>query len=736
MSIRQFRLLMFCLPGLVLPLSAQVPDTLTVDWLYSAASSRLVASPTVQWLDDSRLVVFERGDANTGGSLFALTPATGERVRLADLKAAQLSLRPFLGDATPGMVSFPDVLDGKGRWGVYVYSGDIFLLDLAKGSFTRVTSTSAEEKAVTLSPDGSRIGFVRDNDLYVWIIATGKEARLTNDGSATTLNGTLSWVYWEEIYGRHDSGYWWSPDSRSIAYFQFDESRVSTQHYVDVQPWTPRVIRQAYPKIGEPNPSVRIGILDIAAASTKWIDLAAFPHEYIVRVGWLPEGKQISIQTLNRLQTRRDLLLADASTGAARRLMTETDSAWVSIVDGLTFLRDGSGFILPSERDGYQHLYMYAMDGGLVRQITRGSWTLREAGGVAWVQGGLVSVDEGRKLLYFTALEKSALERHLYSAGFDGKGFRRLTNGDGTHSVSFSPDGRYFVDRYSSIDQTPSVAVHEANGALLRMIHAGKKIGALSSRLSAPEFLSIPARDGFALPAQILRPRTMVPGKTYPVILNVYGGPSAPTVVNGWQREIFWENLLTQNGYIVMHMDNRAATGISKTLEATILRRLVGPVELNDMVDAVQWIKRLPYVDSTRIGIWGWSGGGSNTMLGMTRSTEFKAGIAVAGVTDFRFYDTRFAEQYMRTEQENLTGFQDNSLLKYAKDLHGRLMIVHGTYDDNVHIQNAWAFINELVKANKQFDLMVYPMRQHGISDRPARIHLYTTMLEFWKRWL
>jgi dipeptidyl-peptidase-4 len=292
------------------------------------------------------------------------------------------------------------------------------------------------------------------------------------------------------------------------------------------------------------------------------------------------------------------------------------------------------------------------------------------------------------------------------------------------------------VDRFSSVDQTPSVSVHERNGALVRVIHAGKKISALSAALGAPEFISIPARDGFALPAQILRPKSMVPGRKYPVILSVYGGPSAPTVVNGWQREIFWENLLIQQGFIVMHCDNRAATGISKKLEESIHQRLVGPVELNDMVDAVRWIKRLPDVDSTRIGVWGWSGGGSNTMLGMTRSAEFKAGIAVAGVTDFRFYDSRFAEQYMRTEKENLAGFQENSLLRYAKDLHGRLMLVHGTYDDNVHIQNTWAFVNELVKANKQFDLMVYPMRMHGISDRPARIHLYTAMLQFWKRWL
>lgn len=736
MSLRRIALHVLMIAGLAVPLQSQVPDSLTVEWLYSAAAGRLASTPQCQWLDDGRLVIYERGDGTSPGALYAMTVATGERIRLIDPPAARASLQGLLGDATPGTLPFPEVLEGKGRSALYTFGGDIFVLDIAKAAFTRVTQTPAEEKCVTLSPDGTTIAFVRDNDLYVHTIGTGTERRLTTDGSATILNGTLSWVYWEEIFGRHDAGYWWSPDSRTIAYFQFDESRVSVQHYVDVKPWTPRVIRQAYPKVGEPNPTVRVGIVGVRDGATRWIDLAPFPHEYIVRVGWLPDGKRISVQTLNRLQTRRELLLADATTGAAQRLMEETDSTWVGIFDGLTFLADGSGFLWPSERDGYQHLYMYSMQGDLVRQITRGPWTLREAGGVAWVQGGMVFVDQERASIYFTALERSAVERHLYRIGVDGRGLQRLTTGDGSHSITFSPDGRYFVDRSSSIDQTPSLAVHERSGALLRVIHAGKKVSTLSARLVAPEIISIPARDGFALPAQILRPKDMIPGKKYPVVINVYGGPSAPTVVNGWQREIFWENLLAQQGYIVMHVDNRAATGISKKLEATIFQQLVGPVELNDMVDAVRWIKQLPVVDSSRIGIWGWSGGGSNTILGMTRSAEFKAGIAVAGVTDFRFYDSRFAEQYMRTEKENLAGFQANSLLPYAKDLHGRLLLVHGSYDDNVHIQNTWAFINELVKANKQFELMVYPMRMHGISDRPARIHLYTTMLDFWKRWL
>jgi dipeptidyl-peptidase-4 len=252
--------------------------------------------------------------------------------------------------------------------------------------------------------------------------------------------------------------------------------------------------------------------------------------------------------------------------------------------------------------------------------------------------------------------------------------------------------------------------------------------------IQCPSFFAIPARDGFPLPAQILKPRDFDPSRRYPVIFFVYGGPSAPQVVNSWQRDVVWENILADNGYLVARVDPRSATGISKKLENLVLNHIMGENELNDLVDAVRWTKAQSYVDSTRIGIWGWSGGGSYTLLGMTRSTEFKAGIAVAGVSDVRFYDTKWGEAAMKTEAENRAGYDTVSFLKYAKSLHGRLMIVHGTYDDNVHIQNAWAFIDELIKAKKLFELMVYPMRMHGITDTPARIHLYTTMLDFWKR--
>jgi dipeptidyl-peptidase-4 len=350
------------------------------------------------------------------------------------------------------------------------------------------------------------------------------------------------------------------------------------------------------------------------------------------------------------------------------------------------------------------------------------------------VDRSVAGIDETRGWVYFTALEKSSVERHLYRVRLDGTEFSRVSQEEGTHVINFSPTGEYYVDRYSSIRTPTLVQMHHADGKLLFTVAEPRSELLARFNLQYPSLFTIPSRDGFPLPAQILKPADFDPARRYPVIFYVYGGPSAPQVTNSFQRDIFWENLLTQNGYLVARVDPRSSTGMSKKLEDLAAYHLQGDLELRDLVDAVRWMKRQPYVDSSRVGIWGWSGGGSYTLLGMTRSKEFKAGIDVAGVTDFRFYDTKFAEAAMKTEKENKEGFEQGSLLRSAKDLHGRLMIVQGTYDDNVHPQNSWAFIDELIKANKQFDLMMYPMRGHGIGDPPARIHLYTTMLEFWKR--
>ncbi|MGD8540219.1 MAG: prolyl oligopeptidase family serine peptidase, partial [Candidatus Aminicenantes bacterium] len=446
------------------------------------------------------------------------------------------------------------------------------------------------------------------------------------------------------------------------------------------------------------------------------------------------DSTKLSVQTMNRNQDRLDLYIADRSTGEPIHILTEMNEGWINIHDDLHFLEDGKHFIWASERNGYNHLYLYTMDGKLVNQVTKGEWAIASSGGgVYWIRQAIAAIDEAKNWLYFTALKESSLERHLYRVHLDGTGLERISKEEGTHGIAFSRDADYYIDRYSKISIPPSLTLHKNDGTKISMlakarIEIPEKLG-----MQHPKLFIIPAEDGFPLPTQIYKPEDFDPHKKYPLILNVYGGPSAPEVSNSWHSGYF-EQILLRKGYLVASVDNRSATGISKTLENTILKNTMGDGELGDLVAAVKWFKAQPYIDPDRVGIWGWSGGGTFTLLAMTRSQEFKAGIAVAAVTAWRYYDTIWAEALMKLPDENPEGYEKNDLNRYAKDLHGRLLIVHGTYDDNVHIQNIWTFVDELIKANKMFDLMIYPMRKHGIADRAARVHLYTTMLEFWEK--
>jgi dipeptidyl-peptidase-4 len=731
------RTLLYALCSTLLVVStalAQEKKELTVEWIYSQGAS-VTALPTAMWLRDGTALIYDRRKPETERTFERLNPQTGQREPVLDMQKALASLRTFLGqEETPKVLPWPTAFDSTGREAVYEFD-DIYLLNLPTAQFQRVTKTDAEEKGVTLSPDGNEIGFVRNNDLYVYDIKGGAEHRLTTDGTEALLNGTLSWVYWEEIFGRNDTGYWWSKDSKSIAYLQSDESPVSQMVFPDFKPWQPRVITQRYPKAGQPNPRVRVGVVGIGDAKTTWVDLKNDSYEYVVRVGWLPDSSRLSVETMNRAQDELDLYFVDRATGKPTPILKETDAAWVNIFEPY-FLEDGKHFIWPSERSGFAHLYRYTMDGKLVNQITKGNWSLRPAGAFAsYGDSALLTVDEKADWLYFTSQEKSSLEQQLYRIKMDGSGMQRLSQEDGVHDLHFSPDNRYYFDRHSSINTMPSLSLHQSDGHLAQML-AGPRPELLAPfDMQYAQLMSIPAEDGFQMPAEMYKPRDFDPKKKYPVIVYVYGGPSAPTVVNNWNSiDNYFYNILLRKGYLVMSFDNRASTGISHALETTIKGQMYGDVELNDLRSAIKWLKSQPYVDADRVGIWGWSGGGVYTLVGMTRTQEFKAGIAVAAVTDQRFYDTKWTESMMRRPQDNPQGYEKVSLLKSAKDLHGRLLLVHGTYDDNVHPQNAWAFTDELIKANKMFDMMIYPMRKHPIADTPARIHLYNRMIEFWTK--
>ncbi|RQW03886.1 hypothetical protein EH223_08735, partial [candidate division KSB1 bacterium] len=701
---------------------------ITVEWIYSDSSSALTEVHESVWLKDNTLLLYDRRKPAEQRTFEIYNPQNGKTSIAVDAEKAVASLNTLLKNDKNEHLTWPLTFDAQGKYALYILEGDIFLLDLKKSSFHRITQTDAEEKCVGFSPNSTMISFVRDNNLLVYDINKSVETHLTNDGSETILNGTLSWVYWEEIFGRQDIGYWWSDDSKSIAYFQTDESLVPICHFVDFKPAVPNIITQRYPKAGMANPIVHLGIVDITSRQTTWADFREFEYEYLVRVNWLPTSDRVSVQTLNRPQDELDLFFVDRETGESTFVLKETDDGWVNVHDDLTFLDDGIHFIWQSERDSYAHLYKFTMDGTLVNQITTGEWAVKSADGDP--RKTIAAIDSKNDWIYFSSLEKSSVERHLYRIHSDGSAMQRLTNGNGTYSVNFSPNGKYFTAEFSNIYTPPSLDLYNSDGLKVKDIVKPNIALAQEMDFHYPELFEIPTQDGFLMPAEILKPKDFDPSIKYPAIMNIYGGPSAPTVSNVWSSSHYFDQILSNRDYLVVRFDHRAAAGMSKKYENLLLKKFIGEVELADIVDGLHWLKAQPWVDGDRFGVWGHSGGGSFTLHTMTRTSEIKAGIAIAPVTDWHFYDTRWAEFAMKTPQENPDGYENTSILRHAKNLHGRLLLVHGTYDDNVHPQNSWNFIEELVQANISFDMMFYPMRKHGISDRPARIHLANKMLE------
>ena len=734
--LRVLRLAPLCF--LTAGLAAQTPPRVTVEVLYGPEVAATDVTPEHFWAADGSALLLDPRDEH---GLLRLDPETGKTTPACDTAKASAALNKAGADGET--LEWPLGFDARGRRAVYAAANDVFVLDLPSAEVWRVTqSPDVAEKAPRLSPDGSKVAYVLANDLYVFELASKKTTRLTRDGSDTILNGTLSWVYWEEIFGRADLGYWWSPDSRSLAYLRTDEGSVPLCSFVDFQPATPEVHVQRYPKAGAENPTVTVGCVSVVSTAdaprTVWADLAQQPFEYLCRVTWLPDSQRFAVQTMNRAQDRLELTLVARDTGVATPVLTETDPAWININDDLTFLAGGSQFLWVSERTGFAHIYRYAIDGKLLNAVTAGDWAVHASGAIYWLRQAIGAVDEKAGVVYFSSHRDNSIETQVYRARLDGADASKptpITSKPGSHAASFAPDARAFLDAFSDARTPPSLSLCRADGTQVAVIAAPAAAALAKYDVAFPELFTVPADDGFPMPAYLFKPKAFDPAHRYPVILHCYGGPSAPSVKNAWSgSDVFYHQMLLDQGFLVACIDNRSATAISKRTENVLLGQMYGDSEVTDLLAGVKWLKAQSYVDPARVGIWGWSGGGSMTLLAMTRSQEFKAGIAVAGVTRWEYYDTKWGEASIKRPQDNPEGYAHCDLTARAKDLHGRLLLVHGTYDDNVHPQNTLHFVDELISAGKLFELQLYPMRKHGIADRKARVHLFTTMIDFWKR--
>ena len=599
------------------------------------------------------------------------------------------------------------------------FTAEYWIYDRQDGSLRRLSQGGPQQQA-QFSPDGSRVAFVRGGNLFVADPAAGSERQLTFDGRFNhIINGLPDWVYEEEFsFAR---AFAWSPDGRKIAYLRFDESRVKQYNMNRFAGGLyPENYTFKYPKAGEQNSVVELYCCDVADGSTVRMDTGEQTDQYIPRLFWTPTG-QLGFYRLNRLQNHFEVLLCDSS-GASRVVYDERNDRYVERVDGrtVTFLPDGDRFVVRSERDGFMHLYLYGVSEGLLGRITSGEWEVTELLGI-----------EGDRV-YYLSTATSPLRRDLYTVRLDGRGKRRLTGGDGTYRIAPSRGFRYFISYFSNVRTPNRVTLHRSDGRLVRTLEDNAALRAKLDELQVPvkEFFRFATSEGVELNGYMVRPNGFDSSRRYPVLMTQYSGPGSQQAADRWT--IGWEDVLVQQGYIVACVDGRGTGFRGEEFKKCTYGEL-GKYETVDQIEAARYLASLPYVDPDRIGIYGWSYGGFMALNCILKGNDvFRAAIAVAPVTSWRFYDTIYTEIYNGLPQDNPSGYDDNSPIHFADRLKGKLLIAHGTGDDNVHIQNTYEMITKLVEYDKPFELYVYPDRNHGMG--PSRHHLMERCIEFVQR--
>ncbi|MGF1457371.1 MAG: S9 family peptidase [Alphaproteobacteria bacterium] len=675
--------------------------------------------------DDARQLDLWSYDLATGKSavLVSSTDLLGEPV---DLSEEEKNRRERQRIYESGIVAYN--WDKAGKALLFPLGGDVFLYDLKAKTARRLTTSDGFETDPKVSPQGGFVSYVRDNELFVYELASGWETQLTTDANGTVRNAVAEFVAQEEL--DRDTGYWWSPDDRLVAFTQIDESPVAIAERLDFGAAGAKTIRQRYPFAGTDNVTIRLGVVPSAGGEPRWIDLGEDADIYLANVHWAADGKSLYIARLSRDQKRLDLLKADPETGESRIILTQTSKTWINLNDSFRALKDGT-FLVGSERNGFQHLYRYGPDGAPLGALTQGKWPILEVD----------CVDEANGLVYFTGWQTSALDTHLFKVPLAGGPVEQITTRPGRHGATFAEDCSAYIGTYTNPNQPLQAAAYTPAGERVIWLNENRlgkdhPYGPYLKSHVTPRFGTLPAADGTPLDYRLLTPADLKPGERRPAIVLVYGGPHAQRVSRSWGGA--FEQLLVDEGYVVFKLDNRGAGNRGKAFEDPLYRAM-GQPEVEDQAIGARWLAGQPFVDPDRIGVYGWSYGGYMTLMMLSQTPDlFAAGISGAPVTEWRLYDTAYTERYMGDPDPERDGsaYDASSVFAYLDGLkgEGELLLIHGMADDNVVFLNSIRLMDALQKAGKRFELMTYPGEKHGFRARENRLHRDRLILDFFAR--